>query len=138
VPDPLFFATRFVDGLHTDIRAVVMLQRPLDLDSACSLALLQEEVALPSGRQEHRKEAYQPWLKSATLSARPMPLPPPPTSSVHKPDSYKKKIDGVPSSVDGKLAALKAYRRARGLCDRCAEKWHHGYTCNATEQLHAL
>jgi hypothetical protein len=61
-----------------------MLQRPLDLDSACSLALLQEEVALPFGRPEYRKEAYQPWLKSATSSARPMPLPPPPTSSVHK------------------------------------------------------
>jgi hypothetical protein len=138
VPDPLFFATRFVDGLRTDIRAVVMLQRPLDLDSACSLALLQEEVALPSGRHEHRKEAYQPWLKSATASARPMQLPPPPTSSLHKPESYQKKRDGVPSSVDGKLAALKAYRRARGLCDRCAEKWHRGHTCNATVQLHAL
>jgi hypothetical protein len=138
VPDPLFFATRFVDGLRTDIRAVVMLQRPLDLDSACSLALLQEEVVLPSGRQEYRKEAYQPWLKSATSSARPMPLPPPPTSSVHKPDSYQKKKDVVPSSMDGKLAALKAYRRARGLCDRCAEKWHRGHTCSATVQLHAL
>jgi hypothetical protein len=67
-----------------------------------------------------------------------MPLPSPPTSSLHKPESYQKKRDGVPSFVDGKLAALKTYRRARGLCDRCAEKWHHGHTCNATVQLHAL
>lgn len=46
VPDPLFFATRFGEGLHSDIRATVMLQRPLDLDCACYMALLQEEVAL--------------------------------------------------------------------------------------------
>lgn len=34
------------EGLHSDIRAIVMLQRPLDLDCACYLALLREEVAL--------------------------------------------------------------------------------------------
>lgn len=42
---PYFFLTRFVEGLRPDIRAVVLLQRPPDLDTACSLALLQEEVA---------------------------------------------------------------------------------------------
>lgn len=45
VADPLFFSTRFVDGLRDDIRAVVLVQRPSDLDTACTLALLQEEVA---------------------------------------------------------------------------------------------
>ena len=45
VADPLFFSTRFVDGLRDDIRAVVLVQRPSDLDNACILALLQEEVA---------------------------------------------------------------------------------------------
>jgi hypothetical protein len=28
-----------------------------------------------------------------------------------------------PRAVGDKLAALRAYRRARGLCHRCAEKW---------------
>lgn len=36
------------------------------------------------------------------------------------------------------MGALRAYRRARGLCDRCAEKWHRGHTCAATVQLHAI
>ena len=45
VADPLFFSTRFVDGLHDDIRAVVLVERPSNLDTACTLALLQEEVA---------------------------------------------------------------------------------------------
>lgn len=42
---PYFFLTRFIEGLRADIRAVVLIQRPPDLDTACSLAFLQEEVA---------------------------------------------------------------------------------------------
>lgn len=50
--DSLYYATRFVDGLREDIRAVVLIQRPGDLDTACTLALLQEEVAEPARRRE--------------------------------------------------------------------------------------
>ena len=50
VSDPLYFTTRFLDGLRDEVRAVVIMQRPGDLDAACSLALLQEEVA-DSGRR---------------------------------------------------------------------------------------
>ena len=39
---PLYFLTRFVEGLRQDIRVVVMVQRPKDLDTACALAILQE------------------------------------------------------------------------------------------------
>jgi hypothetical protein len=132
VPDPMFFATRFVEGLRSDIHAVVMLQRPLDLDSACSLALLQEEVATPSVRPDHRKGDFRTWSKPS--APHPLPLPP---HAVPKVGAPEKKSDHS-SSVDSKLGALKAYRRARGLCDRCAEKWHRGHTCNTTVQLHAI
>lgn len=40
VADPLFFSTRFVDGLRDDIRVVVLVERLSDLDTACTLALL--------------------------------------------------------------------------------------------------
>ena len=43
-PDHLSYTTRFIDGLHDDIRAIILVQRPPDLDAACTLALLQEEV----------------------------------------------------------------------------------------------
>jgi hypothetical protein len=33
---------------------------------------------------------------------------------------------------------MKAYRRARGLCDKCAEKWFHGHHCAPTVQLQVL
>jgi hypothetical protein len=37
---PSYFLARFIVGLRSDIRVVVMVQRPPDLDSACALALL--------------------------------------------------------------------------------------------------
>jgi hypothetical protein len=40
--DPLYFITRFVDGLRPKIHAVLIVQRPKTLDTACTLALLQE------------------------------------------------------------------------------------------------
>lgn len=61
---PYYYLTRFVEGLRADIRAVVMVQRPPDLDTACALALLQEEVAegasierAPMGHARHRYSA---------------------------------------------------------------------------------
>lgn len=60
ITDPLYFTTQFVDGLCVDIRAVILIQHPLDLDSACSLALLQEEVTESMHRKEHRKAEFVP------------------------------------------------------------------------------
>jgi hypothetical protein len=40
--------------------------------------------------------------------------------------------------LDRKLADLKAYRRARGLCDHCGEKWQRGHTCAQQVNLHVL
>jgi hypothetical protein len=42
--DPTFFTTHFIDGLHTDLRATILIQRPYDLDIVVSLALLREEI----------------------------------------------------------------------------------------------
>lgn len=33
---------------------------------------------------------------------------------------------------------MKAYKRARGLYDKCAETWKHGHKCAATGQLHVM
>lgn len=43
--DPLYYTMRFIDGLRDDIKSVIMVQRPSDLDTACALALVQEEAA---------------------------------------------------------------------------------------------
>ena len=43
---PTMSTTRFIDGLRDEIKSVVVIQHPPDLDIACSLALLQEDVLL--------------------------------------------------------------------------------------------
>lgn len=62
----------------------------------------------------------------------------PQTATAQKTGFHEKNLDHSPSSADGKLGALKAYRRACCLCDRCAEKWHRGHTCSMTIQLYTL
>jgi hypothetical protein len=41
-------------------------------------------------------------------------------------------------STDDKIHALRQYRHACGLCDRCAEKWTFGHKCANTIQLHVI
>nr|AQA29564.1 integrase core domain protein [Zea mays] len=137
--DPLYFVTRFVDGLCDDMRAVVMLQRSMDLDIACSLAFLQDEVAAPPMRSEFCKGDRGIWSKSQHKTTLPLPQPTTAAASASAPRSLpKQRLMQTDRSTDEKLAALRAYRHARGLCDRCAEKWHRGHVCNTTVQLHAL
>jgi hypothetical protein len=42
--DPLYYTQCFIDGLHNEIKFVVLVQRPLTLDTPCVLAQWQEEV----------------------------------------------------------------------------------------------
>jgi hypothetical protein len=36
---------KFIDGLRDDIKSIILVQRPYDLDIVCALALLQEEAS---------------------------------------------------------------------------------------------
>ena len=54
-PDALCFTTRFVDGLKDDIKSVIVVQRPSSLDTACSLALLQDEMAEQTKKRDYRR-----------------------------------------------------------------------------------
>jgi hypothetical protein len=68
-----------VDGLKDDVKAVVLVQRLADHDTAYTLALLQEE-ADSAHRQDFRRTDYAFKTKS-NLVASPLPLPPPPPRS---------------------------------------------------------
>lgn len=62
---------------------------------------------------------------------------PPPLPRPHVAGDDKKTQHIVPgASTDDKLLALRNYRKARGLCIRCGEKWQPGHKCNL--QLHVL
>lgn len=57
--DPHFstsiITSRFEDGLKPEIKAIVLVNRPKDLDTASSLAILQEEVLVGTSYRENRK-----------------------------------------------------------------------------------
>lgn len=76
-PDPLSYVTRFIDGLRSDIRAVVLVACPQTLDTSCTLALLQEEAADQGERKEFKKPEGSLFSKSTVLKGA-LPLPPPP------------------------------------------------------------
>jgi len=121
-----------VDGLKSEIRS--------DVDTACVLALLQEEV-LDRDRQTHVRPF--PFSSAARQPAKtPLPLPSPPA-----PDKISATVPATDRRApeptrgrpyDDKLAALRSYRRAKGLCIKCAEKWHRDHKCPDSVQLHVL
>lgn len=131
---PYYFLTRFIEGLRPDIRSVVMVQRPADLDTACSLALLQEEVAdseySPPRQIEHKyirvpvkgmhMQSYTPSIKS-----------------VSKAEDNRGQDIGRANN-DDKITALRNYRRAKGLCFKCGERWGPEHRCPTTVQMHIV
>jgi hypothetical protein len=117
--------TRFLDGLHTDIRVVLLVQRPDSLDIAYTLALLQEEAMESTRRRE-----FKPWNQRAGY-------PQPPRNDSVQASAGEQPVHH-PKPMDKKLADLKAYRRARGLCDHCKEKWSREHKCAPQVGLHVL
>lgn len=73
------------------------------------------------------------------VSRGPHPHPPPPRIDKHATPilfDEKKLCEG--KSAEEKMRALRAYRRAKGLCVKCAEKWSRDHICAPTAQLHAI
>ena len=52
---------RFVDGLRANLKAMILVSRPQNLDAAVAMALVQEEVGAPSpSRAPERDEWTSP------------------------------------------------------------------------------
>jgi hypothetical protein len=138
--DPLFYTMRFIDGLRDDIKSIVLIQRPQDLDTACVLASLQEEVGDYSKRRDYRR--LESGFHSRPLSKNPLPLPTPPrvkhSLSSGAEDSRSVEAIRATSNAESKAAALRSYRRAMGLCFGCNEKWSKDHRCAPTIQLHTV
>jgi hypothetical protein len=109
--------TRIIDGLNDEIKSAMIIQRPADLDTACSLAMLQEDVFLHTGRREMRRTDFDNFNWSPTKPAS-MPLPLPPVASHRTTSNTGDSRGSVQTSKGdaGRLTALRDYRRARGLC----------------------
>jgi hypothetical protein len=137
--DPLYYAMRFVDGLKEEIKSMVKIQHPATLDAACALALVQEEAADSIKKKDHRRgdsgfnRSFSRFVVSGhapVMYDKPIVLPPP--------DDKRTTEVARAGSAEDKMRALRQYRRARGLCDHCAEKWVNGHKCAPTVQLQAI
>uniref|UniRef100_A0ACD5U680 Uncharacterized protein n=1 Tax=Avena sativa TaxID=4498 RepID=A0ACD5U680_AVESA len=138
---PLYFLTRFIEGLGGDIHVVVRVRRPLDLDMAVSLACLHEEVT-DGLYAEHRSVQLYPLARLQPASPVPLVFQPPPPVAAATPTKYLSLLS--PSSAEdrrgtdsaSKVVALKNYIRSRGLCFNCGERWGREHTCPPSISLH--
>lgn len=127
--EPIYFVTKFVDGLKDNIMLAVMMLRPQDLDTACSLALLQEEALEGVVQSGVRRQDSGVYVKS-----RPTPTPVLPTRTTSEDKVGAKSV----RTREDKLLALKSYRRSKGLCFKCGERWGKDHKCAASIHLHVV
>jgi len=134
-PDPVYYLTRFLDGLKPAVRVLVAIQQPKDLDTTFTLALLYEELgdgySAGSGLSSvnHTRSRHQ---------GIPPPPPQPPAKWISKFVEEKKAAESSRSMGDDRWNSLKLYRRSRGLCYTCGEKWGREHQCSKTIQLHVV
>lgn len=112
---PTVITNHFVDGLKKDIRAVVMLHRPQDLDIASSLAFLQEEAMQD---QVVKKSESVHYVKKNFTEAHKHNY----TATTPKTTEDKKNVPARTKPSNDKLSAQKSYRRTKGLYFKCGEK----------------
>lgn len=147
-PDQLNYLTRFLDGLIAGVRVLVAIQQPSDLDTAYTLALLYEEMGdgstpwnssptqVVANRRLHHERHTSGQATPATTQAP--PPPPPPTRWVSKTVEEKRLTEAGRGSTGSKWDSLKAFRRAKGLCFVCGEKWGLEHQCKTSIQLHVV
>jgi hypothetical protein len=126
-PDPLHYVTRFLEGLKPSVRMLVAIQLPPDLDTAYTIALVQEEVGdgytvLNSPIAAVARKAYVSQGQAVKQFDD--------HAMVRSNDSAR--------TTDEKINALKNYRRAKGLCFTCGERWSRDHKCQQTVQLHVV
>lgn len=112
----------------------MLVQQPPDLDTACSLALLQEEVAdgeLPYGRSTNRNPTS--FTRAATPSFFSRPATP---TTIY--EDQRGTDAARAQSEASKVAALRRFRRAKGLCFKCRERWGKDHVCPPTIQMHVV
>ena len=123
-----------MEGLRTDIRAVVLVQRPPDIDTACSLARLQEEVAegeiIPAGVSPSYRTHATSYRHHQVQHSRP--------STPSAAEDRRATEAARASSDNSRVTALRKFRRAKGLCFKCGERWGKEHTCPQQVLLHVV
>uniref|UniRef100_A0ACD5X181 Uncharacterized protein n=1 Tax=Avena sativa TaxID=4498 RepID=A0ACD5X181_AVESA len=136
-PDPIHYTTHFLDGLVPAVRVLVAMQQPRDLDTAYTLALLYEELGdgTTPMNSSHFSVVNSRRAHASSLSA---PPPPPPTKWISRSVEEKRAAEQQRHGSNDKWTNLKDYRRSKGLCFTCGEKWGREHQCKSAIQLHVV
>ena len=108
---PSVLLSCFISGLSPEIRHEVQAFQPISLPQATSLARLQED------KINDRKKHYY-WPSSS------FPPPQPPSSHPNSNHQPKPKTPFIQRTQED-----MAYRREKGLCYNCDEKWSSSHRC---------
>lgn len=119
--DPLSLLTRFLDGLKPGVRVLVAIQQPPNLDIAYTMALLYEDMG--DGSTAWNSQSSPSLATRRAHVHQPQPLPQSPARWISKTIEEKKNSEAVRGSVEDKWTHLKEFRRSKGLCFVCGEKW---------------
>lgn len=111
------------------------IQQPTDLDTAFTLALLYEELGEGMNLVQIQSSHKQHTSKAQAVPPQP---PPPPAKWISKTVEEKKQYESTRSNGEDRWSNLKAYRRAKGLCFICGEKWGKDHICQKAVQLHVV
>lgn len=141
--DPKFsvatITNRFVDGLKDEMRAIVLIHRPENLDTASSIALLQEESGKDPPKREFKKNDYGGAFKYRSSYTNVGSTSTTPKGAESGPNSSRKGPDITRSSYsEDKAATLMTYRKAKGLCYKCGLKQGPGHKCANSVSLHVV
>lgn len=97
------------------------------MDAAYDLALLHEELG----------EGLTPLNHVPAARSGPMPLPLPPYKHRNSDEKRSVEVQKTSQSED-KWSALRNYRKSKGLCFVCGEKWSKDHMCKSSVQLHIV
>jgi hypothetical protein len=96
--NPATVISKFIDGLREDIRAVVLIHRSENLDTASSLALLQEELTVDLMRKEPRRsEGSSSYRFNSRVPGNSGYLSNFPSAAINKTQNHRR--EDSPSSV---------------------------------------
>jgi hypothetical protein len=99
---------------------------------------LQEELVEPVRKKDFRRPELFTFAKAPVRGLGPLSHVPPWQERQDRPVPPNLGPDRRGHGVDDKLSTLRDYRRARGLCFRCGEKWSRDHRCPEAIQLHVL
>jgi hypothetical protein len=110
------------------------------LDTASFIALLQDKAVKDVPKKEFRRGENSSQFKYSGKLIRNANNPQVTAKNTDNVSSQSKKGNesGRGTTPKDKVAALMAYRKARGLCYKCGMKWHPIHKCSNSVSLHVV